>query len=223
MWHLRRVPLLDGLGAEALGRLAGGAEIVEARRRHVLYLPGDPGSHVYLLHAGRVKVSKVTRDGKELTLRYYAPGEIIGETCLEGGGPREEMAEIAEAATLTLVGRQLFEEVARGSVVLAWRLALLGCERRRELEYRIEFLMFKNVAAKLAELLLQFGEEHGRDDPRGTMLDLRVTHQELANLMGSTRETVSLTVSQFRRKGYIQTDGRKLIVTDREGLRSLCV
>lgn len=221
-WHLRRVPLLEGVSADGLARLARGAELIETKRRHVLYLPGDPGSDVLFLHVGRVKVSKVTRDGKELALRYYGPGDMVGENCLLDGRPREDMAEVVEAATLTRVERPAFEETARDSVALAWRFALLVLERRREIEYRVEFLMFRDVAAKLAELLLKLGEEYGRDDPRGTMVGIRITHQEMANLIGSTRETVSLTISQFRHKGFVQGDGRKVIVTGREGLRALC-
>lgn len=221
-WHLRRVPLLEGISTEALTRLCKEAEFIEAKRRHVLYLPGDPGAYVFFLHTGRIKVSKVTRDGKELALRYYGPGEILGENCLCQGRPREEMAEVVESATLSQVDRQAFEEITSAQVALAWKFALLLAERRRELEYRIEFLMFKDVAAKLAELLLKLRQDHGHEDPRGTMVGIRVTHQEMANLIGSTRETVSLTVSQFRKKGYVQADGRRVIVTDSEGLRSLC-
>lgn len=222
LWHLRRVPLLEGVSVEMLNQLGRGAQLVEARRRHVLYLPGDPGSSVYLLHSGRVKVSKVTRDGKELALRYYRAGEIVGETCLLDAGPRQEMAEVVEPAILVEIDRAVFESVGQENAVLAWRFAMLLCERRRELEYRLEFLLFKDVAAKLAELLLKLTDEHGKDDPRGTMVGIRITHQEMANLIGSTRETVSLTVSQFRRKGLVQSDGRKVIVSDREGLRSVC-
>ena len=75
--------------------------------------------------------------------------------------------------------------------------------------------------SKLAELLLRLATEYGVDDSRGTLVALKITHQEMANLIGSTRETVSLTLAQFKRKGLIQTEGRKVIIADREGLRAL--
>jgi len=74
-------------------RLAETVQIAEIRRRQVIYLPGDPGRTVYFVNGGRVKISKVTRDGKELTLAYRGPGELFGEIALVEGGPREEMAE----------------------------------------------------------------------------------------------------------------------------------
>ena len=81
--------------------------------------------------------------------------------------------------------------------------------------------MFRDVTSKLAELLLSLAEEYGVEDSRGTMVALKITHQELANLIGSTRETVSLTLSQFKRKKLICTDGRKVIISDAESLRAL--
>ena len=88
-------------------------------------------------------------------------------------------------------------------------------------EGKIENLIFKDVNSKLAELLLRLGQDYGVDDSRGTLVSLKITHQEMANLIGSTRETVSLTLSQFKRSGLIATEGRRVILSDREGLRAL--
>jgi CRP/FNR family transcriptional regulator, cyclic AMP receptor protein len=93
--------------------------------------------------------------------------------------------------------------------------------RRKDLESRVEQLIFKDVGAKLAELLLELGVQHGVEEERGVVLNLKITHQEMANLIGSTRETVSLTLSQFKRKGLIESEGRRIIVVDREGLKAL--
>ena len=93
--------------------------------------------------------------------------------------------------------------------------------RRRELENKVEALVFRDVSSKLAELLVKLAGEYGVDDARGTLVALKITHQELANLIGSTRETVSLTLSQFKRKRLIPTEGRKVIISDTDALRAL--
>jgi CRP-like cAMP-binding protein len=105
--------------------------------------------------------------------------------------------------------------------IIGFRLTKIVSQRRRDVENKIEQLIFKDVNAKLAELLLRLAAEYGVDDSRGTLVSLKITHQEMANLIGSTRETVSLTLSQFKRRGLIQTEGRKVILADREGLRAL--
>jgi CRP-like cAMP-binding protein len=221
LWYLRKVPLLGDMSSDAVSHLAEQVEMKEIRRRQVIYLPGDPGAAVYLVNGGRVKVSKVTRDGKELTLAYRGPGEIFGEACLIDGGPREEMAEAMENALVTEIQRAEFERLLTTQPMLGYRMTKVLAQRRREVESKIENLVFKDVNSKLAELLLRLAEEYGVDDARGTLVALKITHQEMANLIGSTRETVSLTLAQFKRKGLIQTEGRKVIIADREGLRAL--
>ena len=221
LWVLKKLPLLQDLTHDTLARLTESVQLLDLRRRHVIYLPGDPGRAVYFLSAGRVKISKVTRDGKELTLDYRSPGEIFGEICLIDGGPREEMAEAMDTALVAEVDRNLFERLIQREGLVGYRLCKILAQRRREIENKLENLVFKDVNSKLAELLLRLAVEYGIDDSRGTLVALKITHQEMANLIGSTRETVSLTLSQFKRSGLIQTEGRKVILADREGLRAL--
>ncbi len=221
LWYLKKIPLLDDLSPDELASLANVVVLEEVRRRRVIFLPGDPGTSLFFVNGGRVKVSRVTRDGKELTLAYRGPGEIFGELCLVDGGPRAEMAEAMENALVTELPREEFEKLLAEHPRVGLALVRTLCERRRELENTMEKLVFQDVNAKLAELLLQLGDDYGVDDARGTLVAVKITHQEMANLIGSTRETVSLTLSQFKRKKLIATDGRKIILTDREGLRAL--
>jgi CRP/FNR family cyclic AMP-dependent transcriptional regulator len=221
LWYLRKVPLLADIGPEALARMAERVELREARRRDVIYLPGDPGRALFIVHGGRVKVSKVTRDGKSLTLAYHGPAEVFGDSCMIDGGPRTEMAEAVENALLSEIDRAHFEELMNGFPSLGIAMTRLMIVRRRELENKVEALVFRDVSSKLAELLVKLAGENGVDDARGTLIALKITHQELANLIGSTRETVSLTLSTFKRKKLIQTEGRKVIISDSEALRAL--
>ena len=221
LFYLKKIPLFADIDPGELALMAIQVSLQEVRRRRVIFLTGDPGTSVYFVNGGRVKISRVTRDGKELTLAYRGPGEIFGELCLVDGGPREEMAEAMENALVTEVPRDEFAALMDSHATVGAGLARILCQRRRELESKVEDLVFKDVNAKLAELLLDLGENYGVDDDRGTLLAVKITHQEMANLIGSTRETVSLTLSQFKRSKYIATEGRKIILTDREGLRSM--
>ncbi|MBN2576610.1 MAG: Crp/Fnr family transcriptional regulator [Deltaproteobacteria bacterium] len=218
---LRKCPVLVDAPADVLARLAASAQTQSYRARQVVYLPGDRAASVHFLASGRVKVSKVTRDGKELTLAYRSSGEFFGETCLLEGGPREEMVEAMESTTTIEVDRALLDHILSSHAEVAYPFARALVGRWRSLQTKVEQLVFKDVGSKLAELLLRLGSEHGVEHRRGLVLGLKITHQEMANLIGSTRETVSLTLSQFKRKGYITTEGRRVILTDREALRSL--
>jgi CRP-like cAMP-binding protein len=221
LWYLKKIPILAELGPEVVARLAERIQLREVRRREVVYLPGDPGNSMFIVNGGRIKISKVTRDGKALTLNYCGPSEVFGETCLIEGGPREEMAEAMENSMITELERQDVERLLHNHAQFGYQLTRILATRRRELENKLETLVFRDVTSKLAELLLNLAQEYGVEDSRGTMVALKITHQELANLIGSTRETVSLTLSQFKRKNLICTDGRKVIISDAESLRAL--
>lgn len=221
LWYLKKIPLIAELGAEVIARLAERVELREIRRREVIYLPGDPGGSLFFVNGGRVKISKVTRDGKALTLAYCGPSEIFGETCLVDGGPREEMAEAMENAMITELERGDFEKLLQAHSHLGLQMTRLLARRRRDIENKLETLVFRDVTSKLAELLLNLADEYGVDDARGTLIALKITHQELANLIGSTRETVSLTLSQFKKKKLICTEGRKVIISDAESLKAM--
>lgn len=218
---LRKCPVLVDAPAEVLAKLAAASQTQSYRARQVVYLPGDRAASVHFIAGGRVKVSKVTRDGKELTLAYRTAGEFFGETCLLEGGPREEMVEAMETTATLEVDRAAFDHLLATHAQVAYPFARALIGRWRALQTKVEQLVFKDVGSKLSELLLRLGSEHGVEHRRGLVLGLKITHQEMANLIGSTRETVSLTLSQFKRKGYIHTEGRKVILADREALRSL--
>ncbi|MCK5798914.1 MAG: Crp/Fnr family transcriptional regulator [Deltaproteobacteria bacterium] len=221
LWYLKKIPLLTKLPAAELAALAEEITLEEARRRRVIYMPGDPGDTVFFVNGGRVKISRVTPDGKELTLAYRGPGELFGELSILDGKHREEMAEAMENALITQVPRERFEKLLREHVALAYEMVHLMCTRRRQIERKTQDLVFKDVNAKLAKLLLGLCDDYGVDDDRGTLVAVKITHQEMANLIGSTRETVSLTLSQFKRTELIATEGRKVIIRDRDGLQAL--
>ena len=102
LWYLRKVPFIADLGPDLLARLADRVELREAKRREVIYLPGDPGNSLFLVHGGRIKVSKVTRDGKSLTLAYCGPAELFGENTdfgtpvIESGGSSTGLRRFCE-------------------------------------------------------------------------------------------------------------------------------
>lgn len=221
LWYLKKIPILAQLGPETLARLAEKVEMREIRRREVIYLPGDPGNSLFFVNGGRVKISKVTRDGKALTLSYCGPSELFGEACLVDGSPRTEMAEAMENAMVTEIDREYYDRLMETHATLGRSMTKLLAQRRRELENKLETLVFRDVTSKLAELLLQLADQYGVEDSRGTLVALKITHQELANLIGSTRETVSLTLSQFKKKELICTEGRKVIISDARSLRAL--
>lgn len=220
LWHLRKIPMFAAVAPAKLQELVPVVELREIPRRQVIYLPGDPGDKVFFINGGRVKTSKVTRDGKELTLAYRGAGQIFGELAVVDGSPREEMAEAMKNAIITELPVEVFKDLLAGDGKLCFQfMAELG-RRRKQLETKLEHLVFKDVQAKLAALLLELGEEYGQENEEGVLIGLKITHQEMANLIGSTRETISLTLAQFKKRGLLDMNGRAVILLDHEGLKA---
>lgn len=221
LWYLRKIPLLEGVPADKLSELAAAVEIREIPRRQVIYLPGDPGDRIFFINGGRVKCSKVTRDGKELTLAYRGAGELFGELCVLDGAPREEMAEAMKNAIITELPRETFHELLLADAAFAFKFATVVGQRRRQMETKLEHLVFRDVHAKLAALLIELAEQYGVESEQGVQIGLKITHQEMANLIGSTRETISLTLAQFKKKQLLDLLGRTVVILDQEGLQAM--
>jgi CRP-like cAMP-binding protein len=219
--HLKKIPLFHDLSDDSLQRLLTCIAIREVQRHEVIYLPGDPGRTVFFVNDGRVRIAKVTSEGKELTLGYRRSGDVFGEQVMIDGGPREEMAEAMDTATITELERGEVERLVQHEGMIGYRLLNVFARRRREVEHKIEQLIFKDVNARLADLLLRLARDYGVDEERGTLVSVRITHQEIANQIGSSRATVSQTLSQFKRKGLIRMDDGDLILSNQEGLTAL--
>ncbi|MGB1274865.1 MAG: Crp/Fnr family transcriptional regulator [Nannocystaceae bacterium] len=220
LWYLRKIPLLKAI-RERLDELVPSVEIREIKRRQVVYLPGDPGESVFFLVGGRVKCSKVSRDGKELTLSYRGAGNMFGELGALDSSPREEMVEAMKNAIMLEVPAELFRKLLQENAALCFAFATVVGQRRRDMEKKLEHLAFGDVHAKLASLLLDLDRDYGLDTDIGREIDLKITHQEMANLIGSTRETISTTLAQFKKKGLLHLSGRTVTLLDKKGLQAL--
>jgi CRP/FNR family transcriptional regulator, cyclic AMP receptor protein len=221
LWHLRKIPLLGAVAPAKLQELITQVELREIPRRQVIYLPGDPGDQIYFINGGRVKTSKVTRDGKELTLAYRGAGQVFGELAVVDGSPREEMAEAMKNAIITELSVEVFRELLLSDAKLCFAFMAEMGRRRKQLETKLEHLVFKDVQAKLAALLLELAEEYGQETEDGLQIGLKITHQEMANLIGSTRETISLTLAQFKKRGLLDLNGRSVVLKDQSGLGAM--
>lgn len=160
----------------------------------------------------------MTSDGRAVPLGYRGTGDVLGESCFGGVKQYTENAmamEEVEVVRLPVVSvfSLVSSDPALGTAIMA---LLVG--RQREAEERIESMLFRNVEGRLAEFLLRAADRWGVPTPKGTLISAPITHLEIAQSIGSTRETVTLTLGALRREGLLDVAGRRLIVKDREAL-----
>lgn len=197
------------------------SDSLDLRRRTRLWEPGDPANTIYILRAGIVKLSKTNDEGRELTLGFYTRDQLVGELSVVNDSPNDTTCEAYEDAQVLAIPKEDFIKLMMRHPPLAMRMIRLVGERRQKLENRVESLLFKSAHSRLAALFLDLGDSFGVRDSRGRIVNLKLTHKEIASLIGATRETVSFAILDLRKDELIQTEGKRVILLDETKLRAL--
>ncbi len=221
LWYLKHISLFSVLSQAELQEMDRITRMQEVKKRQPIYLPGDPSTTVFLLKKGRVKISTTASSGKEVTFEILEPGEIFGELEVLEDSPRETQAEALDDALICAIRREDFDRYLHNHPDLALRLTKLIGLRLRKIQSRVEDLVFRDVPARLAHLLLELVKTDGVPDGGGTRIRAKLTHQEMANLIGCSRETVSTTLGHFRDQGLIRMDARTMTILNSAHLARL--
>ncbi len=219
---LGRCRLFRNLPPDRL-ELLGEPDTLTIKRGASIAWGGEEDRHAYLVEKGMVKLNASPGgSAKETILAILGPGELFGRIPLaneEGGSSR---AVAMEETTILRVDAAGMERLLDSMPDLANRIIRMIGRRLRRLEARVSHLLFKDARQRVAFIVLDLMNEWGAPHAGGgVLLDLRITHQDMANLTGLTRETVSVTLAEFDLREMIATQGRRLIVTNAPGLRSV--
>ena len=194
-----------------------GAGVRVADRRYaakdMIFAPGDPDDQVYFLLEGTVRLYKIYGEFKEATVALLREGDVFGELSLDETSCQNAFAEAVTDARVAVVRKTVLKEVIKRRPKLALKLFCSFSERLRQSEEAIESLLYREVSARLATLLSHLGDRFGEPDGSGTVLKVRLTHQDQANMIVSTREAVSKVMSEFQRDGLIEVRNRTISVT----------
>ncbi len=193
-------------------------------------VPFQQGAHsgLHLLLDGRMKALRFSEEGRVIILELLDSGDVFGEMSLvavDDDGGEATYAEALEEVEIETIPRFVMDRALRGRPALALSIARLMAGRRSRLERRLETYFFWKVPARLAHLLLELAERFGKPGAEGTELDIPLSQQDLGNFIGASREIVSLTLSELRRRGAISSVGRRMAVNEsrlRHELRAAC-
>lgn len=221
LWFLKHIRLFDDISPVEMQEMDRITRMEEVKKRQPLYLPGDPSSNVYLLKQGRVKIANTAPSGKEVTFEILEPGEVFGELDVLEDSPRSTSAEALDDALICVIPRKDFDRYLAMHPNVTVKLTKLIGLRLKKIQSRVEDLVFRDVPARLAHLLLELRKSEGVAEGSGSRLRVKLTHQEMANLIGCSRETVSTVLGQFRDEALIRMDGRALVILNEKGLSRL--
>jgi CRP/FNR family cyclic AMP-dependent transcriptional regulator len=220
-WFIKNCRLFDRLSDEQCVRIERGARTRRFPKSAAIYLPSDALDGVFLLIEGRIKLGSTTPDGKQAILAFIEPGELFGELALVEDGNREERAEAMIASEVLLLNGTAVRSVLAESAELALGVTKLIGLRRRRVERRLRSLLYRSNRDRLVHLLVDLCEQYGTPTPEGLLLSLHLSHQELASIIGATRETVTALLGELQLEGYIRVRRQTLVVRDRKKLEKL--
>lgn len=221
VWYLNRFRLLDALTDAQKHSIDQMTRMLEIKRGTRIYLPGDPSDQIFLLKAGAVKISTSSADGEPTILAFLHPGDIFGELAIVDDAPRDHVATAHEDTVLCAIDRNMVLQLAQQAPALGYQITKLIGLRLRRFSMRVEELLCKGAPERLAHALLTLADECGVQDAGGTLIRLRLNQGDLGNLVGLARETVNIVLQDFRQRGLIELDGRRIRVTDRERLQAV--
>ena len=210
---ISRIPLFEGLSPEEQEELRAMMTQTTLRRGETLFNEGDSGDRLYILLSGKVK------HGRENLLAVLGPGEIVGELTLFDPGPRSTTATaVAPTELLTLDHNQLMTFVESHPQLAKDMLRALA-QRLRRTNTALADLVFSDVPGRVAKALLDLADRFGSPTDDGVHVPHDLTQEELAQLVGASRETVNKSLAEFVSRGWIRLEGRAVTLLDVDRLR----
>ena len=216
---VRKAPLFGGLDEQAAETLIGSMNAQRLERGDVLFHEGDQGDRLYVIGEGKIKLGRTSSDGRENLLAILGPGEMFGELSLFDPGPRTATATaVAETQLLSMGNEQLKEFLHQRPGVAATLLAALARRLRRTNDVLAD-LVFTDVPGRVAKALLDLAARFGRPVEDGILVAHDLTQEELAQLVGASRETVNKALADFASRGWLRLEARAVLLIEIDRLR----
>lgn len=216
---LHNVPIFKDLSEDEL--LAFAPLFVEKKYKKgsILFLEGDPGEEFFLIKSGVIKIYRID-DSKEIILSLFQVGDFFGEmSLLSDGLTRSATAETLEASVLYSMKRITFVQFMETSPKLCLKLLEATMERLRKANEQIYDLTFLGVRSRILKSIVRLSEEYGVSTKEGILIDVKLTHQQLANMVGTVRESVTKVLQDLQEENYIKITKKKIILLNEEALR----
>ena len=213
-----RAPLFTALDEAAAVSLRASMDSVKIAKGSILFKEGDDGEHLYVIIDGKLKLGTSSGDGRENLLSILGPGEMFGELSLFDPGPRTSTATAVTDAKLLSLGHEKVIPWLKQNPEVSLQLLTRLSQRLRRTNEAVGDLVFSDVPGRVAKALIDLGDRFGNTTPEGLLVNHDLTQEELAQLVGASRETVNKALADFAGRGWLKLDGRSVLITDLERL-----
>ncbi|MBO0776184.1 MAG: Crp/Fnr family transcriptional regulator [Actinobacteria bacterium] len=211
---LSRAPLFRALDEEGARSLRAGVTEVRLARGDRLFGEGDGGDRLYVILDGKIKLTRAAADGRENLLSVLGPGEMFGELSLFDPRPRTSSAVAVTDARLAALAHDSLRNWLTGRPDVALHLLQALAQRLRRTNDVMADLVFTDVPGRVAKALLDLADRFGEQQPEGLQVRHDLTQEELAQLVGASRETVNKALADFAARGWLQLSAKSVLILD---------
>ncbi|NHZ86069.1 MAG: cyclic nucleotide-binding domain-containing protein, partial [Planctomycetia bacterium] len=182
---------LQGMDESSMEMMDQNSKMKKSSKREIIYFPEERSDNIYFLKEGKIKISRVSKDGKKMTLQLIGPGEIFGESAILGQEKRENIAEVVEDAVICSINRTMFQEMLANNPKMNLSINKFIGLRIRKIQAHVEDLVFKDAKERVVAFLERYTKTFGKKMIDGWMVRPFLTHQEIADLTATSRQTVN--------------------------------
>jgi len=218
---LKGIPIFNNFPFEELSEIAKITQLESYDRDAIIFRENTTGDNLYFILSGIVRIYKTAQDGKTKTLAYLEKGDFFGEMTAFVSGERSASARTMEPGKVAVINnKDLLTLISKNPKIARHFLDTMAM-RLREADKQIQALTFQNVQSRLTVLLLDLADRHGKQTDAGILIDFPITHQELANMVGTAREVVSRILTNWKSQGLIDTDKHNIVLKDKAKLTEI--
>jgi CRP-like cAMP-binding protein len=218
---LKKVPLFAEFSDSDLVAVASLAQTRRYAKHAVLVYEGDPGDALFIVTAGNVAVTRVSNDGKETILSILKDGDFFGEMGVLDASPRSATIKALRDVEVAILARKDFLDLLSKSPHMSLSLVLALSSRLRATNQAIQAAAYQDIRTRLASLLINLEKNFGEKADGGVRLTLRLTNQEMANMIGTTRETVNRMLNRFWDEKMIDMRTANIVIADHDRLQAI--
>jgi len=220
LWHLERINLLHNLSEEELQEMDRRTTMKTADKNQFVYFPKEPSKVMFFLKKGRIKIGRFSDDGKEIIKAILYPGEVFGEMGIIGESERKDFAVAMDNDTrMCTINTDEFREIMNENQYLSLEMTKNIGEKLRNIERRLESLIFKDARERIIELMHEMAEKYGKQIGEEILVKHDLTHQDIANLTATSRQTVTTVLNDLKDQDLIYMERKRFLIRNLEKLK----
>ena len=215
---LSRAGIFQGVDTVAVQNLIEQMETVRFPRGTTIFEEGEPGDRLYIITSGKIKLARHAPDGRENLLTVMGPSDMFGELSIFDPGPRTSSAVCVTEVTAATMNSEMLKQWVADHPAIAQQLLRVLARRLRRTNANLADLIFTDVPGRVAKTLLQLANRFGVQEGGALRVNHDLTQEEIAQLVGASRETVNKALATFAHRGWIRLEGKSVLIVDTEHL-----